>query len=78
MGTLTMSRLDRELSRLLDRRRLAGVSDIKCHVEVTSATEPEEVKQVLVDVLTAREDGALRPASLRSLRTARDLDRHFE
>lgn len=43
--------LDLELSELFAERKAAGVVDIKCHVDVTGATDLYYVKEAMASVL---------------------------
>ena len=65
--TQSMPELDEKLKSLFERRREAGVVDVKCHVEVTAATSFVAVKKALANVLSKEESQPLRAYSAHEL-----------
>jgi hypothetical protein len=53
-----MTKLDRDLSAVLQTRQSLGVTDLKPHIEVSGATRPHDFKRALFNVLS-KEDGLL-------------------
>lgn len=72
-STSRMSDLDTKLQQALHRRSEAGVVDIKCHVDVTGATEPQDFKRALLNVFDQYDKGELKRVRLSSLGSFEDL-----
>lgn len=71
-----MTKLDRDLSEVLEARQRLGVTDIKPHIEVSGATRPHDFKRALFNVL-GKEDGLLGGLCL-STRQVSTVDELFE
>jgi hypothetical protein len=68
-----MSELDAKLDAALRKRRVAGVVDIKCHVDVTATTEPTDFKRALLNVFEQDEAGDVTRVPLANVKSFGDL-----
>jgi hypothetical protein len=71
--TKTMSDLDANLDAALRRRRMSGVVDIKCHVDVSTTTDPTDFKRALLNVFEQDEQGDVARVALGDIKSFADL-----
>lgn len=54
-----MCAYDNELSAVLDELVGEGMVDIKCHIDVSSASRPDDVKRAMLNALTQDKAGTV-------------------
>lgn len=72
-----MTELDAKLDAALRRRQALGVVDIKCHVDVSATTDPQDFKRALVNVFEQDEAREVLRLPLSDVGSFADLYQRF-
>ena len=70
-----LPRLDRELRLALQMREQEGIVDLKCHVDVSGVTDPEDLKRSLLNVFEQENGGGIVCLPVSDIKSFSELDK---